>query len=213
MQPSANPVRSRRGRPTAARVSAIDRAIVVTARTMFLAEGYDTVAMEQVAVLADISKGTLYARYPSKEALFTAVIEASVKEWSDEAALGDDLLTDVIGQRLHHHARTIAMSLQRPDVLGIQRLVLSVRTRFPALARAMHDRGYAYIVGLIAGDIAAAAVRDGVPVRNPQAVAQMLVGAITGFQIQEDADPANAPNLEAFACNLVEVLLAGRAAW
>ena len=117
MNVSAKPTaRPRSGRPTAARVSAIDRAIVEAARAMFLVGGFDGVAMEQVAATADISKGTLYARYPSKEALFSAVIEASIRDWSEEAARSDDQLTDDIGQRLRHHARTIAASLLRPDL-------------------------------------------------------------------------------------------------
>lgn len=180
---------------------------------MFLAGGFDAVAMEQVAATADISKGTLYARYPSKEVLFSAVIEASIKDWSDEAARSDDQLTDDIGQRLRHHARTIAASLLRPDVQGIQRLIMSVRARFPELAAAMHEKGSAYIVGLICRDISAAATRDARPVRDPQMVAHMLVAGIMGFQIQEEADPAGPPDLHAFAQRLVDVLLAGRAAW
>ena len=88
--------KSRRGRPSASRVGAIDRTIIETARQLFLADGFDAVAMEQVAAVAKVSKGTLYARYPAKEALFTAVIRASLREWSEEAARQDHELTDDI---------------------------------------------------------------------------------------------------------------------
>ncbi|MBU6392968.1 MAG: TetR/AcrR family transcriptional regulator [Sphingomonadales bacterium] len=207
------PVPSRRGRPTAARVTAIDRAIVETARAMFLADGYDAVAMEQVAATAEISKGTLYARYPSKEALFTAVIDASVREWSEEASQQDHLLSDDIAQRLAHHARTIAASLRKPDVIGLQRLILSVRSRFPELAQAMHEKGYAYIVGVITDDIVAAAERDRQPARDPRAIAQMLVAGISGYQMEHDAEPDSAESLAAFAQRLVEIVVAARTAW
>lgn len=213
LMPLTRPAQSRRGRPSAARVSAIEQAIVETARTLFLLEGYDAVAMEQVAAAADISKGTLYARYPSKEALFTAVIEGSVRDWAQEASHGDHLLTDDIGQRLHHHARTIAAALQRPDVLGLQRLILSMRGRFPALAAAMHQSGYGYIVGLISNDIERASRRDGRPVNNPRSVAEMLVAGISGFQIEQEADPEKGQDLAEFAQHLVEVVISGRAAW
>lgn len=195
------------------RAEAIDRTIVETARRMFLADGYDAVAMEQVAALADVSKGTLYARYPAKEALFAAVIAASVREWSDEAAQHDGDLTDDIAQRLHHHARTIVGSLQRPDVQALQRLVLSIRGRFPAIARAMHDIGYDYIVGLIAADIAAAALRDGRPAADPRQVARMIVAGITGYQLQEDFGEGGAQDLARFAQALVDVIVAGRESW
>jgi len=205
--------KSRRGRPSASRVGAIDRTIIETARQLFLADGFDAVAMEQVAAVAKVSKGTLYARYPAKEALFTAVIRASLREWSEEAARQDHELTDDIEQRLRHHARTLAASVQRPDVITLQRLILSVRGRFPDIARAMHDAGYTYIVDLIAADIVAAAARDGQPTRDPRNVARMIVAAITGLQLQEEFGSAGADDLSQFAQRLIDVVMAGRANW
>jgi AcrR family transcriptional regulator len=134
-------LKPRRGRPSAARARAIDHHVVAVARQMFLSDGYDVVAMEQVAANARISKGTLYARHPSKEALFSAVVEAAIREWSDASSEQDHLLTDDIGQRLRHHALAIITSMRRPDVVAFQRLLLSVRDRFPEAANAMHEKG------------------------------------------------------------------------
>lgn len=201
-----------RGRPTADQVNSIDRSIVGAARAMFLADGFDAVGMKQVAESARVSKGTLYARYTSKEALFTAVIELSIEEWSAEAALGDTALTEDIEQRLRHHATTIATWLCRADVLAIQRLVLSVRDRFPALAEVMHRRGYDYIVGVIEKDIRDATARDNRTVRDPGAVARLLVAGITGAQMQEG--PGVGQNdLPEFAQRVVDLIVSGRHAW
>ena len=202
-----------RGRPTAEQVSSIDRSIVDAARAMFLADGFDAVGMKQVAEKARVSKGTLYARYASKEALFTAVIERSVADWSAEASLRDPLLTDNIEQRLRHHASTIATWLVRPDVLAVQRLVLSVRERFPALADVMRVRGYDYIVGLIARDIEDAAARDGRNLRDAGAVARLLVAGITGAHIQESGGFPGGEGLETFAQRVVDVIVWGWGAW
>jgi AcrR family transcriptional regulator len=210
---TAKPHRPLRGRPTAQQVASIDRAIVEAARTLFLADGFDAAGMKQVAERARVSKGTLYSRYPSKEALFTAVIERTVEDWSAEAAQDDALLTDDIVQRLRHHARTIASWLGRPDVLALQRLSVTMRDRFPATAEVMRRRGYDYIVGLIAGDIRDAAVRDGTALRDPHAVARMLVAAISGAHIQEDGEATDRDSLQAFAQRVVDVIVGGRADW
>ena len=98
----------KRGRPDAKQVAAIDRAILATATQMFLELGYDGVAMENIAAATGVSKGTLYARYPSKEALFTTVIHDRVKQWSLISARQDHRLTDDIAERLHHHAHQSA---------------------------------------------------------------------------------------------------------
>lgn len=166
--------------------------------------------MEQVAATARISKGTLYARHPSKEALFSAVVEAAIREWSDASAQHDYLLTDDTGQRLRHHALAIITSMRRPDVVALQRLVLSVRDRFPEAATAMHEKGYLYLVDYIARDIELAAERDGVPLRRPELVAELLIAAVTGKEMQ---DGACGEELEGFADGVVELLMAARANW
>lgn len=208
-----NSAGSRRGRPSLARASAIDRMVIDVARERFLVDGFDAVAMEQIAAAAGISKGTLYARHPSKEALFSAVIDASVRDWSDEASQQDHELTDDIEQRLRHHARTIAVFLQKPEVLALQRLLLSVRSRFPELAVTMHERGYRYVVDLLVRDIEEAGQREGRPPRDAEAVARMLVAGLSGFQFQEDGLAGSDDSLSAFAERLVDVIVAGRAAW
>lgn len=180
---------------------------------MFLADGFDAVAMEQVVAGAQISKGTLYARHASKEALFVAVVEDAIASWSEEAAEEDYLLSDQIEQRLRHHARTIAGSLQRPDVLAFQRLVLAVRDRFPDIARSMHDRGYRYIVDLIRDDVIRAGARDGQTPRDPTAVGELLVAAISGKQLQDLDHADSGGNLDAFGQRVVDLLMAARSDW
>ena len=204
--------RPKRGRPTVEQVNSIDRSIVDTARFMFIADGFDAVGMKQVAERAKVSKGTLYARYASKEALFTAVIERSIEDWSRESGQNDALLTDDIEQRLRHHAATIATSLARPDVLAVQRLVLSLKDRFPGLAEVMRSKGYDYIVGLIVRDLRDASARDGRTLRDPVAVARLLVAGITGAQMQEGPG-TDEETLRDYGQRVVDLILCGRDAW
>jgi AcrR family transcriptional regulator len=214
MSAKSVPSASRRGRPSLARVNAIDRAVIDTARRLFLSDGFDAVAMEQVAAAAGISKGTLYARHASKEVLFKAVIEATVRDWSEEAAGENHLLTDDIGQRLRHHAHIASTWLRRPDVQAIMRQLQAVQDRFPDLVATMHEAGYLYFVGVIAADIAAAARRDGVPARDPDRVARTLVSAIAGYQVQErmggELSESDVQAQEAF---IVDMLIRSRPAW
>jgi len=204
--------KARRGRPDAARVRAIDAAILAIACEMFISDGYDAVTMEHVASAARISKSTLYSRYNSKEVLFTAVINDLIQQWSREASQQNYMLTDDIERRLRHHARTIARSLRRPDVIAVQQIVMGLGARFPELARVLRDRGYRYITGLIERDLWAAASREGWTLRDPGAVARMLVGALSGVFTQE-RDLLGDKEADAFVERLVDVLMAGRDAW
>ena len=206
-------VKSRRGRPSLAQASEIDKMILQVAQDLFLEHGFDLVSMEQVVAAAGVSKGTLYARYSSKEALFGAVIEAAVERWSMEAALDDNLLTDDVEQLLRHHARTITKFMHRPEVLAMQRLLLAVGTRFPQLVETMHDRGYRYIVNLIAQDIRQAEQAHGCETADAEAVAHMLVAGLSGYQMQISSQADHEAQAAALADRMVDVIVAGRSAW
>ncbi len=60
-----------RGRP---RDADKDANILLAAAQLFLSEGYLATSMDDIASAAQVAKLTLYKRYPSKEALFVAVI-------------------------------------------------------------------------------------------------------------------------------------------
>ena len=93
------------GRPTAARVEAISRAILVAATNEFLRCGCEDARMDVIAEAAAVSKSTLYERYPTKQALLRAVITVSVASWAQnwEGTLGP-VPTD-LRQRLKYRAR------------------------------------------------------------------------------------------------------------
>ena len=170
--------------------------------------------MEQVVAAAGISKGTLYSRYASKEALFSAVIVASVESWSSIASRNDHLLTSDIEQRLRQHARTIAASLQWPDVMAFQRLIFTVQDRFPELSRIMYESGARYIVEFIARDIAEAALTDGIAAHDPQSIARLMVASLAGYQQQASASSSGElNNLDQFAQRVVDLLMAARSQW
>lgn len=209
-----NPFVPRRGRPSAKQVAAIERTILTTARRMFLDEGYDAVAMEAVALRAGVSKGTLYARHSTKDALFNAVVEESVADWSASAAVDDHLLTDVLEDRLRHHAHVIARYQFEPDVQAFQRLMTTSKVRFPALSQAMYDKGYSYIVNLIRTDILDAALRDNRPVRDADSIARHLIATIIGWATQESSGrEVTCAELLAVGDRTVSLLMAARDMW
>lgn len=207
-------VKSRRGRPSLARASAIDRLILERARDLFLADGFDAVSMEQVAAVVDISKGTLYARHSSKEDLFAAVTFDLIEQWTNEGAEHDHLLTDDIEQRLRLRAHLMVRNLLQPDVISFQRALMGVQHRFPKLAQAISKVGYRHIVGNIQRDIEDAAVRDGIPVKDAEGVALTIVSSINGFDLYEvPSGKLTVETLLAHTNRTIDLVMAARAAW
>lgn len=109
--------------------------IVAAATQVFVDEGYETTSMDRIAACAGASKRTVYNYFPSKEALFLAVIErlaakmhaAKRVEWDPDRPLEDQLAA---------MARTKSAVADDPSELALARVVLSVFVAHPKLAEA-----------------------------------------------------------------------------
>ncbi|MBO0804323.1 MAG: TetR/AcrR family transcriptional regulator [Nocardiopsaceae bacterium] len=58
--------------------------VVRAAREAFAASGYG-VPLDEIAALAGVGPGTVYRHFPSKEALFEAVVAARIRDLADDA--------------------------------------------------------------------------------------------------------------------------------
>lgn len=67
----------RGGRPTKAEAQAIEDRILTVAAGLFARDGYAATSMERVVSECGAGKDTIYRRYPSKRAIFDAVLERS----------------------------------------------------------------------------------------------------------------------------------------
>src|SRR5215469_6838577 len=69
---------ARIGRPPRELAGQVEARILDAARRVFLERGLAGASMEEIAGLACAGKPTIYARFASKEALFTAVVMRNV---------------------------------------------------------------------------------------------------------------------------------------
>ncbi|HEY4253666.1 MAG TPA: TetR/AcrR family transcriptional regulator [Roseomonas sp.] len=115
-------------------------AVLRAAGELFLAEGYAAVSMDMVAKKAGVSKATLYAHMPSKEALFGEVVARRCNEMTTgiTRVAGHDLPLRDAMQRLGRYWLTFVLS---PESLSVFRTVLAEGVRFPDLARSFYEGG------------------------------------------------------------------------
>src|SRR6266545_1693798 len=69
--------------------------LIATARDLFGAQGYDATSIGSILETAGVARGALYHHFPTKEALFDAVLDRTVAEIASSAAkaaraAGDD---------------------------------------------------------------------------------------------------------------------------
>jgi AcrR family transcriptional regulator len=146
-----------RGRPTAERAAAIDEILHSTALDQFLVHGFEAASMDAIAAAAHVSKGTLYARYENKEALFLSVLQGERDKLGQRASAYNHLIPDDLEGRLRHHARTLIRTAQNPVYRGVLQLVEANSATFPDLPRLWNEAGTRGYLQLLADNMAAAA--------------------------------------------------------
>ena len=115
-------------------------AIVAGARATFLAKGYDAASMDEIALLAGVSKRTVYNRFRSKEELFAAAITASCK---DLLRINLDVTeTDLPDEEIIRDlAYKVAKAILDPDALALRRIAAFEAQRTPSLGKTFLKHG------------------------------------------------------------------------
>ncbi|MFK5584865.1 MULTISPECIES: TetR/AcrR family transcriptional regulator [unclassified Serinicoccus] len=120
------------------RVAQQKRALIVTAATsLFLELGYDRTSLARIAERSGVSRATLFKQFPSKAALFDAIVTES---WS-AAGEEDPPPAGNVVDGLSAIGRRYAELLSRPQMTDLFRIVIAELPRFPELAHAQFSQG------------------------------------------------------------------------
>lgn len=129
--------------------------------------------MSAIAAELGGSKGTLWSYFPSKEALFAAVIERATEEFRHQLTLvlspADDLEVSLNRFCRHYLARVMSA-----DGIALHRLVVAEVSRFPEVGKIFYERGPRQTHLLLAKFIADAQHRGRLRGIDPFLAAQQL---------------------------------------
>jgi AcrR family transcriptional regulator len=132
--------RGRGGRPAASRAGEVDARIMQAATTSFLERGFEATSFDQVALSAKAGKASLYARYPTKEALFAAVVRINVDRALAPAASIDMSLP--LPERLRQVGHSIMIHWLAPMPIALMRIMIAAAPRMPDLVSEMDRVGW-----------------------------------------------------------------------
>jgi TetR/AcrR family transcriptional repressor of mexJK operon len=143
------------------------------AAAVFAADGYEGASMARIAVVAGVSKGTLYNYFDNKAALFTAHVGEKCNQYLArvfDSANHDGDPAEVlrgIGKRM--------VQMMLSDVgLAIYRVVIAEAAKFPDLARGFFESGPARAIGFMADWLAEETRRDRLAVPDPAFAAEQF---------------------------------------
>src|SRR6266446_4878894 len=114
----------RTGRPPRQLAGEVDARILDAARRVFLERGLAGASIDDIAELARAGKPTIYARFPGKEALFTAVVmrnvATNIARFENYVPSGSS-----IEERLASLGAAVLHWLLVGDTVGLMRLSIS----------------------------------------------------------------------------------------
>src|SRR5882757_1132152 len=115
--------KSVRGRPPTDEVAARATRLLDVATDFFLEHGFKGASMSEIARRAGASKQTLYARYPSKAALFAALVERKASHLFE--AIGPLGESRNLRETLVHCGSEMLDLILSEDARGVHRVVIA----------------------------------------------------------------------------------------
>jgi AcrR family transcriptional regulator len=125
------------------------RQIIEGARQIFMRDGFDGASMNDITRAAGVSKGTVYAYFPSKEALFEALIREDRRIQAERICRfsADD---ENVEKVLREIARNIVAAVTQPGHIAHLRTVIAAAAKFPSIGHAFYEAGPMYGAGRLA---------------------------------------------------------------
>jgi AcrR family transcriptional regulator len=120
------------GRPPRGLAGKVEERILDAAGHVFLERGFNGASVDEIAEVACAGKPTIYARFPNKESLFTAVMERLVRRQASHEAVSYTGAS--VAERLEALAAAILDGILAPETIGLIRVAVAEARRFPDLA-------------------------------------------------------------------------------
>ena len=136
------------GRPTPEAAREISSRITAAAEDLFVELGYERTTMDEVARRAQVSKRTLYARFPGKDDLFLAAVErGSDRKIAELEAVR--VRKGALPLRLEDFARKLVAVLTEPRFIAFERIMAAEAGRFPAVTAARSRSGIERVSAIV----------------------------------------------------------------
>jgi TetR/AcrR family transcriptional repressor of mexJK operon len=168
--------KSVRGRPPTEEVAARAARLLDVATEVFLEQGFKGASMSEIARRAGASKQTLYARYPSKAALFAALVERKASRLFE--AIGPLGEGRNLRDTLVHCGASLLDLILSEDARGVHRLVIAECVEFPELAEIFWERGPGRTRAMLTNYLRAQQKLGNIQCGDPEQAVEVLLGLL-----------------------------------
>ena len=118
------------------------------ARQCFMAQGFDGASMNDIVKAAGVSKGTVYAYFPSKEKLFEALVYHDRRLQAEQIVISLDDHRPM-AEVLNELGLRMVQRMTSEESVAQVRMVMAASVKFPEIARAFFQAGPAFAIARV----------------------------------------------------------------
>ena len=168
------------GRPRVGERAGRHEAILDAATAVFLEQGFSGASTAEIARRAGASKQTIYMLFPSKAALFAALMTRRSGKMIDQFAAEADRPDATPGDVLCRYGVNILRNMLREETRCLHRLLIAESPDFPELAAAFWQDGPGRGREVLKQYLGSLAARGALTIGNLEEATEQLFGALLG---------------------------------
>ncbi|MDE2405191.1 MAG: TetR/AcrR family transcriptional regulator [Sphingomonadales bacterium] len=182
--PERPPTPARAGRPTRAQAEARHAELLEAALDHFLEKGFELATVEAIAASVNMTKRTVYARYPEKVALFRAAVAQAIARLAVSEARMRAAVADDLEQTLVNIARLRVDPLTTPAGLKLQRIIQTESYRFPDVFTLSYEHGALPVIRFLGALLAAETAAGRLAIAEPDLAANVFISMVVSGPIR-----------------------------
>lgn len=181
------------------------------ARRVFLEHGFDGASVGDIVRAAGISKGTLYAYFPSKEKLFETLVFEDKRKQAEAICVLDESDEDATRVLTKLGVSLIEM-MAKPEHVALVRIVIGASGKFPEIGRAFYEAGPGYGITRLAEYLRRMTAKGVLNIPDADRAARQFMdlcksGVHVALLFGYSAEPPGRAEIEANVQSAVEVFL------
>ena len=144
-------IRRGAGRPTSEQAEARHGELLDAALDLFLEHGFELTTIEMIAARINMTKRTVYARYPDKASLFRSAVQRAIERQIVPPDVLEGLDQGDLTETLASIARLRIGQVMTPNGLRLQRIINTESYRFPEIFTANFEQSAKPVIDFVAG--------------------------------------------------------------
>ncbi|KPX27687.1 TetR family transcriptional regulator [Pseudomonas syringae pv. delphinii] len=155
------------------------KAILQSAKSLFISNGYANTSMDAIASAAGVSKLTVYSHFTDKDTLFSAAVVARCEEQMPAAlfTLAEGLSTETA---LLNIARAFQSLVNSPESLDLHRLMVTLGTQDPNISQIFFEAGPQRLIAEMESVLVQIDQNGSLRIEHPTRAAEHFLNMIKG---------------------------------